>query len=194
MFDAKKLFLTSFWRLSITTFIFIYGLSLLIYAYPKVGLAYTQNECYALGGACGWGTCTPPATSIGTCDYAGITLNCCRAGGPPVPPGTTAIPDTNCPADSTYVALTDSCISVSDFNNFLFNLLILAGVLVAIYRATTGFFMFMTAEGSPEKLQSGREALTQAMVGLLIVVAGWVFIRLFETILPDAWNIILTGA
>jgi len=151
------------------------------------------------------GTCDDvcdPATHVAgpACTSFAGTYVCCvpLTAGPPVPPpvpgAPPAVPDTNCPVDSTYVALTDSCISVGDFNNFLFNLLILAGVLVAIYRATTGFFMFMTAEGNPEKLKGGREALTQAMVGLLIVVAGWVFIRLFETILPDTWNIILTGA
>jgi len=173
--------------------------------FPARANAISDIDCYALGGSacyhdsCGSGAAGSAPVSHGTC-IDNITNNpignCCQTAAAAVPPpsGTTAIPDTNCPADSTYVALTDSCISVSDFNNFLFNLLILAGVLVAIYRATTGFFMFMTAEGSPEKLQSGREALTQAMVGLLIVVAGWVFIRLFETILPDAWNIILTGA
>jgi len=118
--------------------------------------------------------------------------------GPPVPPpggggGGTPVPDTACPADTTYVALTDSCISVDAFNTFLFNLLIFAGVLVAIYRATAGFFLFLTADGSPEKLQGGREALTQAMVGLVIVVSGWVLIHAFESILPAMWGIFLTG-
>lgn len=102
-------------------------------------------------------------------------------------------PNTTCPLDATYVAITDSCVNVKDFAQFLLDLMILAGVMVSIYRATAGFFMFITAQGDPQRLQNGREALTQSMVGLVIVVGGWVFIRAFETILPDAWKIVITG-
>ncbi len=103
-------------------------------------------------------------------------------------------PNVNCPNDATYVAITDSCVNVEDFANFMLDLMILIGVLVSIYRATAGFFMFITAQGDPQRLQNGREALTQSMVGLVIVVGGYVFIRAFESILPDSWKIVITGS
>lgn len=182
--------------------IIILLVSITCHSAPLVHATISQAMCSAVySGSCE-GTCGADQISVDQCATFTGTYYCCvnlTTLPPPPPPGppgggTTPVPNTACPADTTYVAITNSCVSVDEFNNFLFNLLVVAGALVAIYRATAGFFMFITAEGNPEKLKNGREALTQAMVGLLIVVGGWVLIRVFETLLPSMWNIILTGA
>ncbi|MCA9390094.1 hypothetical protein KC571_01710 [candidate division WWE3 bacterium] len=94
--------------------------------------------------------------------------------------------------DATYVALVNRCVYIDEFAQLLLNLMILIGVFAAIYRLSIGFFLFITAQGDPTSLQNGREALTEAVVGLLIVVGAWALIQLFNAFLPANWLVNLT--
>jgi hypothetical protein len=97
-------------------------------------------------------------------------------------------PDPN----QTYIAIVNDCVYVSAFLTFMLNLFIIAGVLAGVYRISLGFFLINTALGDPSKLQAGREALTEAVVGLLIVVGSWALIRFMESFAPANWFLNLT--
>lgn len=101
-------------------------------------------------------------------------------------------PDSDPDPSQTYIAIINDCVNVESFLTFLLNLFIIAGVLAAIYRISIGLFLINTALGDPTKLQNGREALTEAVVGLLIVVGAWALIQFIESFAPANWFLNLT--
>ncbi len=61
---------------------------------------------------------------------------------------------------------------VRNLFNFAFTIAPILAGLVIIY----GGFRIMTAAGSPEALRSGREAITAAIIGLVIVFGAWLIV------------------
>ena len=94
--------------------------------------------------------------------------------------------------DVVYVSLVNRCVNVDEFSSFLLTGMVIVGVLAAIYRLSAGFFMIVTAEGEPTKLQNGREALTEAIVGVTVVVGAYALIQLIGNSLPETWLINLS--
>lgn len=58
---------------------------------------------------------------------------------------------------------------VMEFVIFIFNSLVGLSALVAVGMIIFSAYMFITAGGDPEKIEKGRNALTAAIVGMVIV-------------------------
>lgn len=102
---------------------------------------------------------------------------------------TTGKPD----PDKVYVALLDQCVNFASFGNTLMNILIILGLLAGGFRISLGFFMVISAQGNPSRLQEGREAVTQALVGMAVVSSAWIMVQFFESFIPSEWFVNLTG-
>ena len=106
----------------------------------------------------------------------------------------TYIPETSCTEpNAVFVAILDRCVQVEEYASLGMTLLIIAGVLAAAARTAISFLGFLTAQGDPQKMQIAREGLNEAIVGAAIVVSGWVFLELFQSLTPSNWQIFITG-
>ena len=108
-------------------------------------------------------------------------------------PNTNCIDDTGQPdPDKVYVSIANRCVDVDEFSSIMLNALIIIGVLASVYRLSVGFFMIVTAEAEPQRLQNGREAITEAIVGVTVVVSAYALISILGGSLPQNWLINLT--
>lgn len=71
------------------------------------------------------------------------------------------------------------------FNNLLqtgFSILFIIAVLMFIIFFSLGAFHFITSEGDPKKIESGRTSITYAFVGLILIFSIFVILKLIGTI------------
>lgn len=52
--------------------------------------------------------------------------------------------------------------------------------IAAFVMLLVGGFQLLTATGDPKKTEAGQKTLTAAIVGLLIVIGGWMFLKILE--------------
>ncbi len=79
----------------------------------------------------------------------------------------------------TWTAL--GCIDTGNTNNFIkwvLNTIIPIASGIAFLVMVSGVFQIMTSSGDPKKLQAGKEVLTSAIVGLLMVILSLFLLRL----------------
>lgn len=58
--------------------------------------------------------------------------------------------------------------------------LMIAGGYVALYFIIWGGFQFITAQGEPDKIKSAKNAITNAVIGLIIVLAAVAIVRTIQ--------------
>lgn len=65
--------------------------------------------------------------------------------------------------------------------NFMIGLAFLLGVIYFLW----GGFTLLTSAGSEKRIESGRKAMTAAVVGIVIVLIAWLAINTFITFFTD---------
>lgn len=141
--------------------------------------------CESIGGACVNLPCPPTTRDWGKKDCGGILETCCVnvfQNDNPSP-----IPEVNVPVpnDSKSNILCDNekgistaigCIPVlgsggmNDFLAFILRWATGIGSGIAFVLMLYSGFMIMTSQGNPERMQAGRELLTSAISGLLLII------------------------
>jgi hypothetical protein len=58
----------------------------------------------------------------------------------------------------------------------------LIGMVAVLYLILGGYFI-LTSQGSPDKLQKGREYILYSILGLLLAVFGFVFVQIITGVL-----------
>ena len=66
------------------------------------------------------------------------------------------------------------------------NIIIAIGTGLAALAFTVGGVMYMTATGSPQQMESGKTAMKSAVIGLVIVFIGYIFIDFLHGTLTNA--------
>lgn len=61
---------------------------------------------------------------------------------------------------------------------FIFNL----AVWIAPIMFIIGGFYYLTAQGEPQKIETGKKIMTYAAIGLIIVIAAWGMVEMFKNI------------
>ena len=87
--------------------------------------------------------------------------------------------------------------STCDFNKLLelaanvVSFMIRASFLIAIVFLVVGGFKYLTSGGNSEKVKSATSTLTAAVVGILIILVGWLVLNFVFTQFTtcDSWNI-----
>lgn len=85
--------------------------------------------------------------------------------------------------------LCDLITLLKNISNFVITL---AGILVVVYLLYGGFLM-LTSAGSSKKVEEGRSVMTQAVIGLVIILSAWLIVdttlRVFMgTNAPTEWG------
>ena len=57
------------------------------------------------------------------------------------------------------------------------------GVVVATFFLMWGGYLYMSAGGSPRQMESGKQAITNAIIGLVIVLSAFVIAKLITSAL-----------
>jgi len=65
------------------------------------------------------------------------------------------------------------------------NFLITTSAIIAVLFIIWGGFLLLTSGGSPERISSGKKAITAAIIGFVIVLVAWVAINTFITVFTD---------
>lgn len=62
------------------------------------------------------------------------------------------------------------------------NAFVLAGVISFLLLVFGGFTVIMGAGGDPKKLEQGKQSMTGAVAGLIIIVASYWIVQVIETV------------
>jgi hypothetical protein len=81
-----------------------------------------------------------------------------------------------------YVVDNGFSTSITTFiSSILPNIYVLAGIILLAYLVFGGF-MYITAAGNNEQMQKGQQALTNAIIGFLIIFASYWIIQIIQVI------------
>ncbi len=58
-------------------------------------------------------------------------------------------------------------------------------ILIAVVLFLWGGFLFLTSGGSEKQITSGRKTITNAVIGIVIVLGSWIIINTFLTLLTN---------
>ncbi len=135
-------------------------------------------QCDSQGGACVDPTaCSGNRQLIGKLDCQGI-LECCK----PIPPQPTIpVYDPGCtPGDTENVKTALGCLPTNPFPfvNVALPWATLLGAGVAFLLGLLGALMIVLSAGNPEKLQAGKEIITSAVGGLIIIIFAVLILRI----------------
>ncbi len=126
---------------------------------------------------------------------------CAQSQGVPVPtPTGTPIPvpqaphvgitsNVSCPDGQTYIAIFDSCLDFGQAISTMVSTTLIIGMLLAGMKLAIGAMQFVFSSGNPEKLTAARETLTDAALGLTLLVSAWVLLTYLQGTLPENWQI-----
>jgi hypothetical protein len=95
----------------------------------------------------------------------------------------------DCPQGETYIALFDSCLGFADAVGLAVSWSLIIGILIAGVKLSIGAIQYMFSTGDPQKLQNARDTLTDAALGLVLLVSAWVLLGYIEASLPASWGI-----
>lgn len=138
---------------------------------------WSVAECEQNTGAtCTKAQCDSNETNLGACQESSISpvLACCSSQTNVINSNlsnTSTGPQAGCAAESINTAI--GCIPVgnlSDFAGFLLKWGVGIGGGVAFLLIVISGFMIMTASGNPERLQAGKELMTSAIMGLIMLI------------------------
>ena len=122
-------------------------------------IAFDITEC-KVGGCCG----TNPAAATKVCDFAGAQKETC----------------TTCMGDGKHAWTAVGCIPTdpSLFIGQILGIAIGIGGGIAFLLILFGGFQILMSAGNPEKLNAGKELVTSAITGLIIIIFSLFILRL----------------
>lgn len=88
-------------------------------------------------------------------------------------------------------AVTDPLASIADIVSAVIGVMTIAAAVWTLFQIIIGGISWITAGGDKSKLQTARDKITNALIGLIIVVAGWAILALAGQFL--GWDNILLG-
>ncbi len=74
---------------------------------------------------------------------------------------------------------------IGDVIGMVLNLVLIAGALGAFVMLIYGAYQYILAQGDPGKAAQGRKAMIYAVAGLIIMAMVYVFILIYNNILPS---------
>jgi len=104
-------------------------------------------------------------------------------------PGSTGF---NVKCDSTrqtYISLFDMCVDFQNGIGLIISWILILATLLAGVRIGIASVQFVTSEGDPGKLQEAREALTDAFLGIVLLVSAWIILGYINATFPADWHI-----
>ncbi|PIZ46193.1 hypothetical protein COY32_03890 [candidate division WWE3 bacterium CG_4_10_14_0_2_um_filter_41_14] len=94
-----------------------------------------------------------------------------------------------CPANQTYIAIFDSCLDFASTMSWTMTWALIIASLLALVRFAIGSIQLVFSTGDPSKLQNGRESLTDAILGLVLLSIAWIVFGYLNSTLPPEWQI-----
>lgn len=88
-----------------------------------------------------------------------------------------------------YTDGTTALIDTSKIVSTIIGVMTVAAVIWFIFTFITGAFSWITSKGDKAKLETARDRITNAVIGLIIVVAAWAIVSLLGVML--GWENIL---
>ncbi len=100
-----------------------------------------------------------------------------------------ALSNVSCPDGQTYIGIFDTCLNFGSMISMTVTAALTIGILLAGMKLAIGAMQFIFSSGNPEKLQSARDTLTDAALGLTLLAAAWVLLTYLQGTLPEDWQI-----
>ncbi len=149
----------------------------------------------------------PSGTYVGTVSigHLGIVSSVTFTFAPPPPtetptPGPTSIDVGKRPGSTgfnvkckstreTYLSIFDMCVDFQNGIGLIISWILILATILAGVRIGIASIQFVTSEGDPGKLQEAREALTDAFLGIVLLVSAWIILGYINATFPADWHI-----
>jgi len=94
-----------------------------------------------------------------------------------------------CPPDTTFISIFDACLDFATTLGWGMNWALIIASVLAMVRFAIGAQQLIFSQGDPGKLQSGRETITDAILGLVLLSIAWIVFGYLNATLPESWQI-----
>src|SRR3989338_2681321 len=72
--------------------------------------------------------------------------------------------------------------NIASLMNIFLPILIIGAAFLLLVMLLSGGFIMLTAGGSPEKMEKAKKTMTFAILGLIIVILSFIFVKLISSI------------
>lgn len=94
-----------------------------------------------------------------------------------------------CGTNQTYIGIFDACLDFGQVIGGTVSWAMIIGTMLALIKFAIGAINFVMSAGDPGKLENARITITDAMIGLVLMVSAWVMLGYLNASFPDDWQI-----
>lgn len=94
-----------------------------------------------------------------------------------------------CPGGTTFIAVFDTCLDFGQAIGWATSYALVIGTLIALVKLAIGAIQFIMSSGNATKLENARMTMTDAVVGLVLIVSAWVLLGYISASFPEEWRI-----
>ncbi len=95
----------------------------------------------------------------------------------------------NCPGEEIYIGVFDACLDFGEIVGTGVNWAMILGTMIALTKFAIGAIQFILSSGDPTKLENARTTVTDALIGLTLLVSAWVLLGYLSAAFPEDWQI-----